>query len=225
MPYSTNSTTSSWQRARNPEQQEERRREILAASYRLFKYQNFAEVSLNAIAREAKLTKPSIYLYFTTREEIFLEIFHESFQTWIDDSLCAWSKLEAGVSSQEIAKAWVEAAWTNDTLRRLTPFLEGVIEHNVSIERLGSCVQMKKEASIRLRQALWELGISISESDTFDLMLYTLHLYGQFVLIEDNQGLKELLAQPDYSKIPTDFKGMVIRAATLLLNGMKESSR
>jgi len=66
-----------WERARRPEQTAARRKEILNAAKALFAELEYEEISLNAIAREAGFSKPNVYRYFSTREEIFLAIFEE----------------------------------------------------------------------------------------------------------------------------------------------------
>ena len=62
----------SFQRARDPEQKEQRRQDLLAAARRLIVAHGVAAVGLSDIAREVGLAKSNLYRYFASREEILL---------------------------------------------------------------------------------------------------------------------------------------------------------
>ena len=64
----------SYQRARRPEQKEERREAILAAAHALAVERSVRAVSLGDIAREVGLAKSNLLRYFESREEIFLTL-------------------------------------------------------------------------------------------------------------------------------------------------------
>ncbi len=81
--------TDGWVRARTLDQKEQRRQEILEAAYTLFHDLGYEQASLNRIAREARLSKSSIGLYFQTREEVFMEIFLKTFRDWFDETITA----------------------------------------------------------------------------------------------------------------------------------------
>ena len=73
----------SWQRARTPEQIEQRRCAILTAAAELFESEGLDNVSLNGIARHAGVSKANIYRYFETREAIYLHLVREQFEAWV----------------------------------------------------------------------------------------------------------------------------------------------
>jgi len=53
--------------------QARRRRRILDAADELFARQGYAEVQMDEVAQRAKVAKPTIYRYFASKEELFLE--------------------------------------------------------------------------------------------------------------------------------------------------------
>lgn len=63
-------TTSDWR--------SERRHRILAAAKELFSQAAFDSVQMDAIARTAGIGKPTLYRYFASKEELFLEVFKEA---------------------------------------------------------------------------------------------------------------------------------------------------
>lgn len=54
---------------------EKRRRNILAAAEDLFARSSYDAVQMDDIARHAKVGKPTIYRYFASKDELFLEVF------------------------------------------------------------------------------------------------------------------------------------------------------
>jgi AcrR family transcriptional regulator len=54
---------------------EKRRRNILAAAEDLFARSSYDAVQMDDIARHAKVGKPTIYRYFPSKDELFLEVF------------------------------------------------------------------------------------------------------------------------------------------------------
>jgi AcrR family transcriptional regulator len=59
---------------------EKRRRNILAAAEELFARSSYDAVQMDDIARQAKVGKPTIYRYFTSKDELFLEVFRTALQ-------------------------------------------------------------------------------------------------------------------------------------------------
>jgi len=59
---------------------EKRRRNILAAAEDLFARSSYDAVQMDDIARHAKVGKPTIYRYFSSKDELFLEVFRTALQ-------------------------------------------------------------------------------------------------------------------------------------------------
>ena len=59
---------------------EKRRRNILAAAEELFARSSYDAVQMDDIARQAKVGKPTIYRYFASKDELFLEVFRTALQ-------------------------------------------------------------------------------------------------------------------------------------------------
>ena len=67
-----------FQRARKPEEKDERRRAILLAARDLAREVGARELSLNELGRRSGVSKPNIYRYFESREEVLFRLFvHE----------------------------------------------------------------------------------------------------------------------------------------------------
>lgn len=207
-----------WQRARTPEQQEKRHNDILRAAYVLFRDKDFEEISLNSIAEEAKLSKTSIYLYFKTREEIFMHIFEEAFRECITNSVKVLGNLQEGADASEIAHAWIRVLWNNERMCSLAPLLQLTIEHNISEDLLADKLRMKLEESKKLQKSLQRFIPGISLTDTFTMVLYALNLFSQFVANARNRRLLSVLSSDEFSPLHIDLKQFTINGVARLLD-------
>lgn len=64
---------------------EQRPQEIMDACRKLYEKESFQEISLKEISAQTSISRPSIYNYFETKEEIFLAILEEEYNQWADE--------------------------------------------------------------------------------------------------------------------------------------------
>jgi AcrR family transcriptional regulator len=75
-------TDAAFQRARRPEQKQQRRDAILDAARRLARRDGVRSVTLADIAGEVGIHKSALLRYFETREQIFLELTAQGWRDW-----------------------------------------------------------------------------------------------------------------------------------------------
>lgn len=75
----------SFQRARTEEQINKRRDEILAACNEIYEKEGYDAVTIKAIAERTSFSRPSIYTYFSTKEEIILGLLQQEYENWAKD--------------------------------------------------------------------------------------------------------------------------------------------
>ena len=68
-----------------PEIIAERREEIISACERLYQKMNFKDLTLKEIGNETSFSRPTIYNYFQTKEEIYLAMVEREFERWNAD--------------------------------------------------------------------------------------------------------------------------------------------
>lgn len=66
-----------------PELTRARREEIINACEKLYEVMSFKEVTIKEISKYTSFTRPSIYNYFSTREDIFLALLQREYEAWI----------------------------------------------------------------------------------------------------------------------------------------------
>jgi AcrR family transcriptional regulator len=118
-------------RARRPEQKAERRQQILAAARDLLGEVPYGELRMAGLAGRLGLAKGTPYLYFATKESLFIALLEEELSAWfdqVDGALAGGGPGPArlpGMLSRTVAG--------RPLLRRLLVLLHGVLEENVGL--------------------------------------------------------------------------------------------
>ncbi|GAA5532929.1 TetR/AcrR family transcriptional regulator [Deinococcus aluminii] len=120
-------------RARSPEEKGQRRDDILRAAERLWTSTPYAELSMNQVAREAQLAKGTLYLYFDTKEELFLALLTEHLQHWLEQVTALLDERQPR-TPEGAAEVLIQSARDQEPLRRLLILLGTVLERNVRPE-------------------------------------------------------------------------------------------
>ncbi len=141
-------------RARTEEAREGRRAAILAAAAAALAEEGFEAVSMNGLAERAGLAKGTLYLYFRTREEVFVALFLDSLAGFAHR---VEAGLHAGQSDEDAVAALVAAAEADPAYLALTARLGAVIEQNLPPEVLFAA---KREIMARFRELTAQLGAS-----------------------------------------------------------------
>ena len=69
----------------NRETADTRKEEIINACEKLYKNTSFNEISIKLISEKTSFSRPSIYNYFNTKEEIFLALVTREYDRWMID--------------------------------------------------------------------------------------------------------------------------------------------
>ena len=128
-----NSAVAINQRARSAQQKAQRRRVVLDAAQAYFLEVGYEAFSMTQLAKKTGLVKGTLYLYFKTREELFLTLYEQSLIRWGQVFI---ARLADAMTSKAYAQSLYKTAVADGTFLPLLIRLEHVIEHNVSIPRL-----------------------------------------------------------------------------------------
>jgi TetR/AcrR family transcriptional regulator len=121
------------QRARTHEDKSFRRIQILDAAEKYFHEVGYEAFSMAGLARLAGVAKGTLYLYFTTREEVFLTLYNRSLVRW---SHSFTEQLNDTMTDQRYVETLYATALADGSFIPLLTRLEHVIEHNVAIDSL-----------------------------------------------------------------------------------------
>ena len=161
-----NSVVAINQRARSLEQKALRRRAVLQVAETYLLEVGYEAFSMSKLAKKIGLAKGTLYLYFQTREELFLTLYEQSLIRWsqvfIDD-------LSDSMTSKAYSQKLFSTASADGTFLPLLIRLEHMIEHNVAIPRLIS----SKKVFILQFEALAEatpISLSLSEAQAIEVV-------------------------------------------------------
>lgn len=121
-------------RARNAEEKKKRRSEILRAAECLWLNTPYSELSMSQVAREAQLAKGTLYLYFDTKEELFLALLSEHLEEWLKD-LLQHLETHRYDSPDDLTDFIVSSVLPQESLRRMLVLLNQVIDSSISPEQ------------------------------------------------------------------------------------------
>lgn len=121
------------QRARSSEQKALRRQAVLEAAETYFHEVGYEAFAMAQLAKNTGVAKGTLYLYFKTREELFLTLYEQSLIRW---SQVFIGRLSDSMTSKAYAQALYRTAIADGSFLPLLIRLEHVIEHNVAIPRL-----------------------------------------------------------------------------------------
>lgn len=121
------------------EQKAARRDEILSACLSLYQTKSFRDISMGDIAEYTSFSRPSIYNYFETKEEIFLALFQREYERWtadLEDVIDGNERMDASAFADSVAKTVEKRTLL---LRLLSMNMYDMEEHS----RLGRLTEFK----------------------------------------------------------------------------------
>ena len=215
-----------WRRARSSSQKEVRREEIQLAARRLFATHSYAEVSLNGIAREAGMSKPNVYRYYSSREEIFLQILGEEQLAFSQRITAELKGLKEPVKPDRIVEAWVNAALESPDFMALLPQLGTSLEMNSSLKQLTAYKKATFAAGRELVELHVELYSELSAPGWSEVINCSVSLMaGLWPLCSGNGLVHQAMRDAEVGQDPWDFRLMMNFGMTALILGAAKSAR
>jgi AcrR family transcriptional regulator len=215
-----------WQRARRPEQKEERRKAIMEAAADLFLGLDFDKVSLNGIARKAGVAKSNVYRYFGSKEEIFLHLYAEDVRAWAFELAEKLAALPPASGPEAVAKEIARCTAERPRLAALFALLSSVLERNVTEDAL---IAFKRELRSTLSETVQAIsralpGLGEEQIVRFELYVHAL-VAGIWHFATPNPVMKKVLDRPEFEDMRVDFHSDLEHAIRALLSGLLTESR
>ena len=118
-----------------PELIAQRREEIINACEQLYRTMSFKEITLKEIGKITSFSRPTIYNYFETKEEIFLALFQREYDLWNED-LTAILEGNEKLTKAELAEKIAASLAGREQLLKLLAMNNYDMEANSRPERL-----------------------------------------------------------------------------------------
>ena len=136
-----------------PEQIAQRREEIINACEQLYQTMSFREITLKEIGSITSFSRPTIYNYFETKEEIFLALFKREYDRW-NEQLAAIHDHNEQMTKAQLAEQIAQSLAERQQLLKLLSMNNYDMEANSRQEMLASFKQSYGESLHRVRMLL-----------------------------------------------------------------------
>lgn len=211
-----------FERARRPAEKAQRRDAILQAATDLLEREALETVSLNAIAQEAGLSKPNLYRYFESREDILLTLFLADLRSFADEVADRLTLLSpaAPEAADTVATILTDAYATRPRLCRFLGDIASVFEHNVSgvvVERVKTVsLDQATRVAVALNVALPSLSIARA---LWVNNMTALLVGGLWPPAHPAPIVREVLAKAEFAALRPDFRRDLSEAVLTLIRG------
>jgi AcrR family transcriptional regulator len=151
-------------RKATPEQITQKREEIINACERLYQAMSFREVTLKDIGNITSFSRPTIYNYFETKEEIFLALFQREYDRWNED-LTAILETNELMTKAKLSERIASSLSGREQLLKLLSMNNYDMEANSRQELLTSFKRSYGRSMHLMRMLLTKFCPDMSEAD------------------------------------------------------------
>jgi AcrR family transcriptional regulator len=212
-----------FQRARQPDQIEQRREAILHAALVLFQNNGLENVSLNDIAKKVGIAKSNIYRYFDCREHIYLRVVQRLASEWEARLYPRLEKLKGKGTVQKVAAILADVYMESEEYGELVSVVNSVLE-----KRLTSALVVEfRSAFLERRKRLARVLASAIPDMKFERIFpLTLHLFvhvpGLWPFCHPTLASRKMLEQPQFAHLNLDFRVEMQNFIQMLLKAASE---
>jgi len=210
------------QRAVTNEQRQERRLALLQAAWQLFQNNSYEAINIVDVARAAGLAKGTVYLYFDTKEALFLAVQEQQLAEWFAALEGELVKLAGSGHSASVAQAICRTMNERPALARLLAILHLILEQNIDYPTARAFKQSLLSHILRLGAALEACLPSLQpgQGTQATMWIYTF-LLGLQQVANPAPVVKEVLAaNPGMEVFEVDFCRHCQAVITTLLSGL-----
>jgi AcrR family transcriptional regulator len=210
------------QRARNDEDKQARRASILTEAGRVLGEHPYGRITMAQVARACGLAKGTLYLYFRSKEELFLGLLERELLEWfgaLRDRLAAIP----GVTADALGWEFATSLEQRELLSNLLVILHTVLEHNIDATTALAFKTMLRD---QLHQAGEELegvwpGLPKGGGPRMLLRMYALLIGLRQVAFPSPSSpeIAAILAREDMESLRVDFKRDLAESLRDLLSG------
>lgn len=211
-------------RATNEIQKEAKREAILIGARAVFSEAGFQEASIAMIAKRAGLAKGTVYLYFSSKEEIFLSLAADEIEGWLD--LVDRQLLECGRCGIDRFIDLLETSMEGRaSLVRLLTLLHLVLENNVSFD---AALRFKQNLGRRTLYtgSLVETALGFLQPGQGVSLLLNIHclVVGWGQMSNPAPVFEQVLERSEMAPFRIDFNDSIRQSMTALLLGIERQN-
>ncbi|XDD51307.1 TetR/AcrR family transcriptional regulator [Leptospira sp. WS92.C1] len=204
-----------------------KRDQLIRAAITLFNKSSFEKISMDQIAKKAGVAKGTLYLYFKTKEELFLEIHRMDYEVWFEFFQLYLKSKSPGLAPAELASWITESLRENQRMVRLMSIGSALLEKNVAYE---SAYRLKDSVRRSVLESSSELSRVFKLKKTEDAVFFLTYLHALIMGLWHHAEpapivTKVLNSSPDFALFKIDFFQILESGIhSLLLGFLKDRS-
>ena len=196
--------------------------EIVAAALEIFSEKGFAAARLDDIAVRAGVSKGAIYLYFATKETLFLELVRAELTQWLADLTLKLKRLRSTQPASAVPTAVARSLAERPALRRLLVLLHTVIEPNIDEASARDFKRFLRDLLAEAGAAMADKipGLSVAKAVTFVLQTHALVISITQLADPPPVIARVIAADASLQSMCIDFESFLADTLRTLVRGM-----
>lgn len=213
-------------RAVREDQKLRRREAFLDVAWRLFEEKPFSEITVGEVAGEAGLAKGTIYLYFASKEEVFLGALERQLGAWFDYLDGRLEGMGGGCEVPEVVALLCGSLEERPALARALAVMHGVFEQNVGLEAMTRFKQALLSRLTRTGVLLEGCLPGLGGGDGLKALLRAHALIvGLWQLADPPAASRQVIEERGMEGFRVDFAREFPESMEALLRGMQRETR
>ncbi|MBN1122138.1 MAG: TetR family transcriptional regulator [Anaerolineae bacterium] len=216
--------TASKRRAVTDKQKQEREQALIDAAWTLYQESSYESVSVASVAQAAGLAKGTVYLYFSTKEELFLAVLGQHLCEWFEslrEKLDRIGECEVDTLADYLGES-LKGRWS---MLRLFAIVHAILERNVEYD---AAYRFKKLILDQLTLTGVAIHHCIPDFAMGQIMQSMLYIYALIIgmqqIAEPAPVARQVISEnPEMAVFNIDYTEALSAAAANLLRGMAKS--
>jgi AcrR family transcriptional regulator len=212
-------------RAVNDLQKQQKYQSIIDTADDLLSNANFEEITMAKIASKARLAKGTLFIYFQTKEDIFLSLTEQIITQWsnnLGNNLQDLIKNGKNIEIQDLIDILMNSV-DNKTLVKLFSILDDTLEQNIDFQRAFKFKTFLKKKMIHLGKLIEEVLPRLEKGDGIVILsqLFTC-LIGAFKVSHPSAIVKNVVQKPGMEMFNREFMETLKNIVTCYILGYLE---
>ena len=197
-----------------------RKEKILKTAWKLYKKTDGQLPTVSLIAQKTGLSKGTVYLYFKTKDEIFLQLYVHQLREWHESVASKLRNHKGKISVTEFAKIWTDYVVKNPLLLKMGSIARGVLEENTD-ERV--IVDTKMQIA-QLLEGCGQIscpmfpGLTVNQAVKIHLRVYAL-IFGLWQITSNPPHIRRALKKAKIKTFEPDFSESAVESVATFLRG------
>ena len=207
-------------RARSERDKQKRKEKLLKTAWQLYKKNKGQMPTVLQIAERAGLSKGAVYLYFKTKEEIFLQLYVHQLREWFEHVDAALLNHPGSITAKELAAIMTQYVIDNPLLLKMGSIARGVLEEKtdeqIVIETKMQVANLLEDCGMQINRKF--PNINVSDAARFHLHIYAL-ISGMWQLYAVSDRMRQQLLKSGITAFEPGFPESVVEAVATYIYG------